>query len=77
MDFIGRQAEMDVLENQYRLDHPFVLMYGRRRVGKSTLIKRFISGKTALYYQVDDDLDSTFLPSFGRAVSDALGMSGV
>ena len=73
MEFLGREKEMEVLENQYRKNHPFVLMYGRRRVGKSTLITRFIQGKNAVYYSVNDDLGSMYLSGFTEAIREATG----
>ena len=39
MKFIGRQAELDTLQKEYDRDGGFVVIYGRRRVGKTTLIK--------------------------------------
>ena len=73
MEFLGREKEMEVLENQYKKDHSFVLMYGRRRVGKSTLITRFIQGKKAVYYSVNDDLGSMYLSGFTEAIREATG----
>ena len=72
MEFLGREKEMEVLENQYRRDHSFVLMYGRRRVGKSTLITRFIQGKNAVYYSVNDDLGTMYLSGFTEAIREAM-----
>ena len=37
--FIGRRSELAVLEKQYERKSGFVVLYGRRRVGKTTLIK--------------------------------------
>ena len=42
--FIAREKEIQTLEGQYESeDSSFVVVYGRRRVGKSTLIKEFQS----------------------------------
>ena len=49
--FIGRQAELQVLERAYRSSRTeFIPIYGRRRVGKSELILHFIRDKPALYF---------------------------
>ncbi len=49
--FIGRQQELGVLEQAQRArDSGFIPIYGRRRVGKSELILRFIGNKPAIYY---------------------------
>ena len=42
MEFIGRSKELEVLEQEYQRPGGFVVLYGRRRVGKTTLIKEFI-----------------------------------
>lgn len=49
--FIGRKAQLRALEERY--DSPgfqMTVIYGRRRIGKSTLIKEFIKDKRAVYY---------------------------
>jgi AAA+ ATPase superfamily predicted ATPase len=45
MEFIGRSSQLQSLERQYHRDGGFVVIYGRRRVGKTTLIKEFIKTK--------------------------------
>ncbi|MEM2897121.1 MAG: ATP-binding protein, partial [Candidatus Bathyarchaeia archaeon] len=40
--FINRKNEMKVLEERFNSDKPeFIVIYGRRRVGKTELIKNF------------------------------------
>ena len=52
MDFVGRERELERLESIYAKGGvKTVMMYGRRKVGKSTLLKRFCDGKRALYIQ--------------------------
>ncbi|MDR1014801.1 MAG: ATP-binding protein [Coriobacteriales bacterium] len=49
--FIGREAELDTLNEMYSSDRfEFAVIYGRRRVGKTTLIKEFIKDKNAIYF---------------------------
>ena len=51
MEFIGRKKELKALENAYHSQgSAFMPVYGRRRVGKSELIKHFIRDKQALYF---------------------------
>ena len=40
MEFIGRKGELSKLHAEYSRDSSFVVIYGRRRVGKTTLIKQ-------------------------------------
>jgi AAA+ ATPase superfamily predicted ATPase len=50
-DFVGRAAELALLEKQYAgTTGALVPVYGRRRVGKSELILRFLHGKRAVYH---------------------------
>ncbi len=47
--FIGRDRELEALEREYsRSGFGMFVLYGRRRVGKSTLIRKFIEGKRAV-----------------------------
>ena len=49
--FIGRDRELQALEEQYALPgFSMTVIYGRRRVGKTELIKHFIEGKKTIYY---------------------------
>ena len=50
-DFIGRTAELQRLDQLYAArESAFVPIYGRRRIGKSELIVRFLHGKPAVYF---------------------------
>ena len=58
MKFIGRRKELEALEQEYQRDGGFVVLYGRRRVGKTTLIKEFIKDKTAFYFLATEEVES-------------------
>lgn len=58
MKFIGRKAELEKLNAEYEHDSSFVVIYGRRRVGKTTLIKEFLKKKTAFYFLATEELES-------------------
>lgn len=58
MKFIGRKREMEKLESEYSRDSSFVVIYGRRRVGKTTLIKEFLKNKTAFYFLATEEIES-------------------
>lgn len=51
MEFIDRAAELESLEELWGMGRQVALLWGRRRVGKSTLIHRFAIGKPAVVYQ--------------------------
>src|SRR5262249_17994533 len=49
--FIGREAEMRVLDAAYEGPaSAFIPIYGRRRVGKSELILHFLKGRQGIYF---------------------------
>ena len=49
--FIGRKRELEVLSAAYdSQDSAFIPIYGRRRVGKSELIRNFLQSKRSLYF---------------------------
>ncbi|EEB73888.1 ATP-binding protein [Thermococcus sp. AM4] len=51
LKFIDREEELKALEELYSQDRAhFVLIYGRRRIGKTELVKQFIKGKKAFYF---------------------------
>ena len=49
--FIGREKELNTLDKLYQSNKfEFVVIYGRRRVGKTALITHFIGDKKAIYF---------------------------
>ena len=71
--FVDRDAELRVLEREYaREDTSFVVVYGRRRVGKTELISQFIRDKRALYYLATEEPELHNLESFQSVAADFL-----
>lgn len=55
-NFIDREQEMDTLQSEYERDgSALVVLYGRRRVGKTTLISEFIKDKKALFFLASEE----------------------
>ena len=53
---VYREQEMRTLQNEYNRDgSSLVVLYGRRRVGKTTLISEFIKDKKALFYLASEE----------------------
>lgn len=51
--FINREKELDWLNEQYKKaeeEAQLLILYGKRRVGKTELVRRFIDGKEHVYY---------------------------
>ncbi|MDT3687910.1 MAG: ATP-binding protein [Pseudorhodoplanes sp.] len=73
-EFIGRSQDLAVLRGEF--DTPrasLVVLYGRRRVGKSTLIQEASTGRPAIYFQATLVEDSLNLAAFKAEVSRVLG----
>ncbi len=51
--FIDRDRELNFLKEMQSKTGGLVIIYGRRRIGKTELIKQFISNKNHLYYLAD------------------------
>lgn len=57
--FIDRESEMEVLEKEYRRKgSSLVILYGRRRTGKTTLISEFIKEKPALFFLATEESEA-------------------
>ncbi len=51
--FINRYKELELLNDEYkRSSFSFTVLYGRRRVGKTTLLKEYIQDKPSIYFLV-------------------------
>ena len=49
--FVGRERELNKLNIMYHSNQfEFVVLYGRRRVGKTTLIREYMKDKQGIYY---------------------------
>lgn len=69
MKFIGRQSELAKLNAEYNRASSFVVIYGRRRVGKTTLIKEFLKKKTAFYFLATEELESQSMKRLAGVVA--------
>lgn len=57
--FVDREQEMETLQSEYeRKGSALVVLYGRRRVGKTTLISEFIKDKNALFFLASEESES-------------------
>ena len=63
--FANREREMRFLEETYReKGFNLVVLYGRRRVGKTELIKKFIENKPSIYILATDESFAENIKSF-------------
>ena len=71
--FIGRKRELESLEKVYKKNgFGMTVVYGRRRIGKSTLIAEFIKNKKAIFYTASKVGAERNLELFSKQVLDVL-----
>jgi len=71
--FVNRQKELQLLEEEYLSNEfKFTVMYGRRRVGKTTLLKEYISSKPYIYFLVTLESLPIVVQRFQNMVADFL-----
>lgn len=69
--FVNRQKELRVLNEEYESrNFTFTILYGRRRLGKTTLLKEFIKDKQAIYFLVTLESFNVVLKRFQDIVAD-------
>ena len=67
--FIGRERELNSLNKLYNSGNfEFVVIYGRRRVGKTALINHFIDDKQAIYFMGVESNAKQNLENFSRNI---------
>lgn len=56
--FINREKELEFLDKEYnKPGSSLIIIYGRRRIGKTALIKKFIENKPALYFLATEEME--------------------
>lgn len=69
MRFIGRKRELELLEDCFASDHAeLVVLYGRRRVGKTELLRRFCEGKQYVFAAAKEAPARNQLAAFSQLV---------
>ena len=69
--FVGRKKEIGALNKVLSSDkQENVLIYGRRRTGKTMLIKEAIKDKKAIYFEAVEANETTILNKLGEIVSE-------
>ena len=78
-EFINRELELKVLDEAYGSRPCLVVIYGRRRVGKTRLVLEWcrLSGVRCVYYHALPVRHEVNLTEFVRHVEESLGIRGV
>jgi len=74
--FLNRELELNALEKRYKdKNAEFIVIYGRRRVGKSEIIKRFLKGKEGVLLLAREEAEKPQLRRFSETISGYLNDS--
>jgi AAA+ ATPase superfamily predicted ATPase len=67
--FVGREKELKILTKMQKSDNfEFFVLYGQRRIGKTTLISEFIKDKKAIFMTAKEVNDRLNLQEFTRKI---------
>ena len=71
--FIDREKELEFLNKEYESKRSsLVILYGRRRIGKTSLIKEFSKSKDVIYFLATEEAEKQNLNIFKNLVADNL-----
>ncbi|RFZ77650.1 ATP-binding protein [Lacrimispora amygdalina] len=71
LQFVDREQEMETLQKEYRRKGAsLVILYGRRRVGKTTLLSEFIKDKKALFFLASEESEAQNRVAFKNRVAE-------
>jgi len=70
--FIGRKQELDFFEEKYNTpDAQLVVLYGRRRIGKTELLHKFCEGKPHVFFTCRELSDNKQIEAFSERILNA------
>ena len=73
--FVGRSVELQSLEEAFESGKfQMAVVYGRRRVGKTSLIRKFTKGKRAIFFTAQEQSDADNIADFSREIATFFGL---
>jgi hypothetical protein len=67
--FIGRETELKFLQDKYKEERgQLIVLYGRRRVGKTETLREFCKGKPHIFYSCTQSTDKVQLAKFSKQI---------
>lgn len=75
MQLIGRRKEMQRLQNAWASQDAFMMVTGRKYIGKSTLLRAFTEDKQTLYFSASNVSDHLNRVAFEHAFADYCGVA--
>jgi AAA+ ATPase superfamily predicted ATPase len=74
MKFIDREKELSFLESKFREKRSqFIILWGKRRVGKTELVKQFVRNKPHVYFLSESTSEQEQLNRFSKAIGQFFG----
>lgn len=71
MTFVNRNTERKFLQNEFeKNESSLVIIYGRRRIGKTTLLSEFIRDKDALFFLATEESENENRNAFTKKVAE-------
>jgi len=72
-EFINREDELNFLNKEFnREGSSFIVIYGRRRIGKTSLIEKFVKDKTYIYFLASEESEYQNMNAFKKIVAETL-----
>ncbi len=72
--FYNRRVELEKLEKVYsHLGSTFIVIYGRRRVGKTALVREFLKDKFGIYFFVGEKDETMLIEEYLKEIENVLG----
>ena len=76
--FIDRENELEALDKEYKKQNfTFFPIYGRRRIGKTELIKQFIENKPHIYFLATEGTEKENILNFKNAAQNIIDLSSI
>lgn len=72
--FINRTSELEFLNKEYKQNRSsFIVIYGRRRIGKTALIRNFIKDKPSMYFLASEEMEMQNINNLKELAADFTG----
>lgn len=78
MEHFGRKSELNILIDEQKISKTqarFTLVMGRRRIGKTYLIRKSLEGQPHIYLLAMNEAEGTLCRRFQRQIEETLGIS--
>ena len=76
--FVDREEEMKYLNSEYnKKESSLVVLYGRRRIGKTSLIKEFGKDKEMIYFLATEESETQNMKQLSTMVFEQMNLSSV